>query len=65
MTGKWWELHNEKLNDVFSSPKTVRMMKSKRNEMGGAYRSYGGKERSIEDFGMETWGKETIWKIQA
>jgi hypothetical protein len=30
--------------------------------MGGASSAYGGEEMIIEDFGVETWGKESIWK---
>jgi len=33
--------------------------------MGGARSAYGGKERSIQGFGGETWGKETTWETQA
>jgi hypothetical protein len=33
--------------------------------MGGACSSYGGEERRVEGFGVETWGKETTWKTQA
>jgi len=32
--------------------------------MGRACRAYGGEERCIEDFGGETWGKETTWETQ-
>jgi len=33
--------------------------------MGWEYSMYGGEERCIQDFGGETWGKETTWKTQA
>jgi len=29
-TGEWRRLHNEELNDLYSSPNIVRVMKSKR-----------------------------------
>jgi hypothetical protein len=29
-TGKWRKLHNEELNDFYSSPNIVRMIKSRR-----------------------------------
>jgi hypothetical protein len=30
VTGKWRKLHNEELNDLYSSSNTVRMIKSRR-----------------------------------
>jgi len=35
---------------------------SKKNEMGAACSTYGGKERCIEGFGGENRGKESTWK---
>ena len=34
--------------------------KIKKNEMGGACSTYGGKERCAQGYGGETWWKETI-----
>jgi hypothetical protein len=36
-----------------------------KNEMGAARSTYGGKERCIQDFGGDTWGKATTWETQA
>ena len=33
--------------------------------MGGAFDTYGGGERRVQDFGGETWGKETNGETQA
>jgi hypothetical protein len=33
--------------------------------MGGASSMYEGEESFIQDFGVETWRKETTWKTQA
>ena len=30
VTGEWWKLHNEELNDLYSSPNIVRVIKSRR-----------------------------------
>jgi hypothetical protein len=47
VTGKWRRLHNEELNDLYSSPNIIRVIKSKRmwaghvarmSEGRGAYR---------------------------
>ena len=34
------------------------------NEMDMACSTYGGKEKCMQGFGGETWGKETTWKTQ-
>ena len=41
VTGEWRKLHNEELNDLYSLPNIVRVVKSK-NEMGRACGAYGG-----------------------
>jgi len=61
-TGEWRELHNEELNNLYSSPNIARVIKSRRmrwvghvarmGETGGVYRVLVGKP-------------ETIWKTQA
>jgi len=33
--------------------------------MGGACSVYGGEERRIQGFGVETWGKDSTWVTQA
>jgi hypothetical protein len=49
-TGEWRRLHNEELNDLYSSPNINQI----ENEMGGACSTYGGEDRCIQDFGGET-----------
>jgi hypothetical protein len=40
LRAEWRKLHKEELNDLYSSPNIVRGIKEK-NEMGGAYSTYG------------------------
>jgi hypothetical protein len=35
VTGEWRKLHNEELNDLYSSPTIVRVMKSRRMKWAG------------------------------
>jgi hypothetical protein len=35
MTGKWRKLHNEELNDLYSSPNAVRVAKSRIMRLAG------------------------------
>ena len=36
VTGEWRRLHNEELNDLYSSPNIVRVKKIEKNKMGWA-----------------------------
>jgi hypothetical protein len=54
VTGDWRKLHNEELNGLYSLPNIVRVIKSRRIEMGGACSTYGGRERCVQGFGGET-----------
>ena len=42
VTREWRKLHNEEVNDLYSLPNFVRVVKSRRIEMGRAYGAYGG-----------------------
>jgi hypothetical protein len=53
-TGEWRRLHNEELNDLYSSPKIFRVIKSKRMRWAGHVACMGEKERCIQNFGRET-----------
>ena len=41
VTGEWRKLHNEELNDLYSSPNIVRMIKSRRMRWAGHVASVG------------------------
>jgi len=63
VTREWRELHNEELNDLYSLPNIVRVIKSRRMRWAGHVARIG--ERRIQGFGGETGGKETTWEAQA
>ena len=50
VTGKWRKLHNEELNDLYSSPNIILVKKIEKKEMGGACSMYGGEKRRIQGF---------------
>jgi PAS domain-containing protein len=64
VTGEWRELHIEELNDLYSSPNIVRVIKSRRLRLAWHVAVWG-EERCIRGFGGEIWGKDTTWKTHA
>ena len=54
VTGKWRKLHNDELNGVHSSANIIRMIESRRIEMGVDCNMYGGEERCLQDYNGET-----------
>jgi len=53
VTGEWGKLHNEELNDLYSSTKIVRVIKSRRMRWVGYVARIGEKSRCMQGFGEE------------
>jgi hypothetical protein len=51
VTGESRRLHNGELNDLYSSPNIIQVIKSRRMKWVGHVACYGGGERCIQDFG--------------
>jgi len=54
VTWVWRKLHNEELNELYSSPSTLRVIKSIKMRWAGYVTRIGGEERRIKVFGGET-----------
>jgi hypothetical protein len=64
VTGEWRKLHNDKLNDLYSSPNIVRVIKSRMRWVG--YVAHMGVRRGIYRVLVgKPEGKETTWETQA
>jgi hypothetical protein len=62
---EWRRLYNEELNDLYSSPNIVRVIKIEKNEMGEHVARIEEVEMRIQGLHGETRGKETTWETQA
>ena len=65
VTGEWRKLHNEELNDLYSSHNFVRMIKSRRMKWAGHVARMGGGKRRVQGFGTATWGKGITGETQS
>jgi len=54
VTREWRKLHNEKLNDLYSLPDVVRVIKSRRMRWARHVVRMGGGRKRIQVFGGET-----------
>ena len=59
------KLHNEELNDLYSSPNNVRVIKSRRMRWVGQVARSGESKGVYRVLVGKTEGKETSWKTQA
>ena len=76
VTGEWWRLHNEELNDLYTSPNIVRVIKSRRmrwaghvarmDEERGVYRVLVGKPEGKRPLGRprHTWVDNITMDLQ-
>jgi hypothetical protein len=53
MHGSWRKLHNDELNSLYSSPNTIRVIKSRRMRWAGHVARMGGGERCLLVSGWE------------
>jgi hypothetical protein len=53
------KLHKEQLNDLYSSPNIMRVIKSRKMRWGMACSADGEGERRVQELGGKTRGKET------
>jgi len=58
VTGEWRRLHKEEINDLYSSPNIVRVIKSRRMKWAG-HVARRGRRGGVYGLGGETGGKET------
>ena len=58
-------VHNAELNDLYSSPNMVRVIKSRKIRWAGHVVRIGDRRGVYRVLDGETLGKETTWKTQA
>jgi hypothetical protein len=60
VTGGWWKLHNEELRNLYSSPSIIRIINSKKDEMGRSCSTNGRKRGIYMGYWLETRRKEPL-----
>jgi len=64
VTGEWRKLHNEELNDLYTSPSIVRVIKSKRMRWAEHVARMGGTSRGVYRVLVGKPEGYTTWKTQ-
>jgi hypothetical protein len=62
VTGEWRKLHNEELNNMYSSPDIISQVKA--NEVGGTCGTHRRGEESVQGFDGNARRKETTRKTK-
>ena len=62
MTGEWRKLHNEELNDLYSSPNIVRLIKSRCMRLAMHVARMGERRSVYRVLVRETEGKIPLWR---
>jgi hypothetical protein len=66
MTGEWRRLHNGELNDLYSSPNILRVIKSRRVRWAGHVARMGERRATYRILVRRADGKRrTTWETQA
>jgi hypothetical protein len=60
VTGEWRKLHNEELNDLYSSPSIIRIIKSKRMRLTGHVARMGEKRNAYRLLVGKPVGKRAL-----
>jgi len=64
VTGEWRKLHNEELNDLYSSTNIVRVIKSRRTRWAGHVAGTGEKRGVYRVLVGKPEGKRPLWETQ-
>jgi hypothetical protein len=62
ITGDWRKLHSEELHNLYSSPKIIRTIKSRKMIWAGHIAHVGGEDECIQGFVRKGIGKERTRK---
>jgi hypothetical protein len=62
--GVWRKIHNEELNNLYSSPISVRVILIEKNGMGGTCSSGGEVEKHVQGFVGKPEGKRPLGRLR-